>query len=112
MLRNTRRDPIEEETRPKPANPTANLHLTCLTEMQLKFVGAWTGNLIAAARTAGYSNRKAAAYKLMKDPHVAEALQAKQESMLQESGQYLARTLPLSRADVIDRLWQLAQLSP
>jgi phage terminase small subunit len=107
-----RQDPIEEETRLKPADPTANLHLQCLTAMQLKFVGAWTGNLIAAAKTAGYSNPKAAAYKLMRDPYVVEALQKKQESMLQESGEHLARTLPLSRADVIDRLWQLAQLHP
>src|SRR5579864_2826443 len=55
---------------------------------------------------------KAAAYKLMKDPEVVKALQTKQESMLQESGEHLARTLPLSRADVIDRLWQLAQVPP
>src|SRR5215467_6437147 len=55
---------------------------------------------------------KVAAYKLMKDPEVVKALQKKQEALLQESGEHLARTLPLSRADVIDRLWQLAQLSP
>jgi len=55
---------------------------------------------------------KVAAYKLLRDPEVVKALQKKQESMLQESGEHLARTLPLSRADVIDRLWQLAQLSP
>ena len=107
-----RPDPIEEETRPKPSDRASNSHLRCLTEMQLRFVGAWTGNLVAAAKTAGYSDPKRAAYKLMKDPHVVRALQAKQESMLQESGEHLARTLPLSRADVIDRLWQLAQLSP
>lgn len=106
-----RRDPIEQATRPKP-DRTSDLHLSFLTEMQLRFVSAWTGNLIAAARTAGYSDPKGAAYKLMKDPNVVEALQKKQESMLQESGEHLARTLPLSRADVIDRLWQLAQLSP
>src|SRR5205814_7090245 len=51
-------------------------------------------------------------YKLMKDPKVVQALQTKQEAMLQESGEHLARTLPLSRADVIDRLWELAQLAP
>lgn len=114
MLRNfLRPDPIEQETRLKPAeDPTTDRHLRCLTEKQLRFVGAWTGNLIAAAKTAGYSNPKAAAYKLMRDPEVVKALQAKQESMLQESGEHLARTLPLSRADVIDRLWQLAQLPP
>jgi phage terminase small subunit len=112
MFRKMRLDPIEAETRVKPADPTSNLHLSYLTEMQLRFVSAWTGNLIAAARTAGYSNPRVAAHKLMKDPNVVEALQKKQEAMLQESGEHLARTLPLSRADVIDRLWQLAQLSP
>jgi biotin operon repressor len=45
----------------------------------------------------------------MKDQNVVQALQTKQESMLQESGEPLARTLSLSRADVIDRLWELAQ---
>ena len=83
-----------------------------LSEKKLRFVAAWTGNLIAAARAAGYKHPKDAAYKLMKDPKVVKALQTKQESMLQESGEHLARTLPLSRADVIDRLWQLAQLDP
>lgn len=83
-----------------------------LSEKKLRFVAAWTGNLIAAARAAGYRDPKSAAYKLMKDPGVVKALQAKQDSILQESGEHLARTLPLSRADVIDRLWQLAQLSP
>jgi phage terminase small subunit len=105
-------DPIEEETRVKPSNPNIRSQFRCLTEMQMRFVGAWTGNLIAAAKAAGYSNPKAAAHKLMKDSYVVKALQAKQESMLQESGEHLARTLPLSRADVIDRLWQLAQLDP
>lgn len=114
MLGTIRRDRIEEETQTKPKleEMLANVHLRCLTEMQLNFVSAWSGNLIAAARAAGYSNPRAAAYKLMRDPDVVKALQIKQESMLQQSGEQFARTLPLSRADVIDRLWQLAQLSP
>jgi len=110
----TRRDPIEEETKTKPKldERLASFQLQCLTEKQLAFVSAWTGNLIAAARAAGYSNPSMAAHRLMKDPDVVKALQIKQESMLQQSGEQFARTLPLSRADVIDRLWQLAQLSP
>src|SRR5579864_7328769 len=92
--------------------PPAPEKTSFLSEKQLRFVAAWTGNLIAAARVAGYKNPRAAAYKLMKDPEVVKALQTKQESMLQESGEHLARTLPLSRADVIDRLWQLAQVPP
>jgi len=83
-----------------------------LSEKKLRFVAAWTGNLVAAARTAGYKDPRAAAYRLMKDPEVVKALQQKQDSLLHESGEHLARTLPLSRADVIDRLWQLAQLHP
>ena len=115
IFRQQQPDPIEEETRPKPDPEEQRAHrfqLRCLTDMQLRFVSAWTGNLIAAARAAGYSDPKGAAYKLMKEPHVVEALQQKQESMLRESGEHLARTLPLCRADVIDRLWQLAQLNP
>lgn len=90
----------------------AGVHSRFLNQRQLAFVSAWTGNLIGAARAAGYADPKAAAYKLMKDPHVVEALRVKQEAMLQESGEQLARALPLSRVDVIDRLWQLAQMSP
>src|SRR5215469_17538814 len=90
----------------------AGVHSRFLNQRQLAFVSAWTGNLIGAARAAGYADPKAAAYKLMRDPHVVEALRVKQEAMLQESGEHLARALPLSRVDVIDRLWQLAQMSP
>src|SRR5437016_2328144 len=106
LRRRYMRDDIEE---PESPAPEENFFLT---EKKLRFVAAWTGNLVAAARAAGYKDPKSSAYKLMKDPDIAKALQAKQESMLQESGEHLARTLPLSRADVIDRLWQLAQLGP
>src|SRR5579864_4005092 len=77
---------------------------TCfLSEKQLRFVAAWAGNLIAAARVAGYKNPRAAAYKLMKDPEVVKALQTKQESLLQESGEHLARTLPRHRSTRSER---------
>lgn len=105
MRRRLMDDDIEKPERPSEENPF-------LSEKKLRFVAAWTGNLVAAARTAGYKDPKGAAYKLMKDPDVVQALQTKQEALLQESGEHLARTLPLSRADVIDRLWQLAQLGP
>src|SRR5438552_10654303 len=92
MRRRLIKDDIERPERPTPEeNPF-------LSEKKLRFVAAWTGNLIAAARTAGYKDPKNAAYKLMKDPDVVQALQTKQEAMLQESGEHLARTLPLSRA--------------
>lgn len=99
-------DDIDEKT------PPVHEESFFLSTKKLAFVSAWAGNLAAAARAAGYKNPRDAAYKLMKDPEVVKALQKKQESMLQESGEHLARTLPLSRADIIDRLWQLAQLSP
>jgi phage terminase small subunit len=105
-------DRIVEETEKDLKTPDDPVEFRFLTSKQIRFVAAWTGNLVAAARTAGYQNPKAAAYRLMQDPNVVKALQHKQGSMLQESGEHLARTLPLSRADVIDRLWQLAQLSP
>lgn len=101
-----------DEDRIDPNTLRVGVHSRFLTQRQLAFVSAWTGNLIGAARAAGYADPKAAAYKLMKDPHVVEALRVKQEAMLQESGEQLARSLPLSRVDVIDRLWQLAQMSP
>src|SRR6266481_2332539 len=93
-MRNLRRrfikDDIEEPESPPPDEGFF------LSEKKLRFVAAWTGNLLAAARAAGYKDAKGAAYKLMKDPEVVKALQKKQESMLQESGAHLARTLPLS----------------
>jgi len=107
-------DDIEPQENPIAAFHRAlqNREPNFLSEKKLRFVAAWTGNLLAAARTTGYKNPRDAAYKLMRDPEVVKALQKKQDSLLQESGEHLARTLPLSRADVIDRLWQLAQLHP
>lgn len=99
-------DDIEKSSPPEPEERFF------LSQKKLNFVAAWSGNLIAAARAAGYKDPKGAAYKLMKDPEVVKALQKKQEAMLQESGEQFARTIPLSRADVIERLWQLAQLQP
>src|SRR5689334_2789141 len=99
-------DDIEKSSPPEPEERFF------LSQKKLNFVAAWSGNLIAAARAAGYRDAKGAAYKLMKDPEVVKALQKKQEAMLQESGEQFARTIPLSRADVIERLWQLAQLQP
>ncbi len=83
-----------------------------LSERKLRFVAAWAGNLVAAARVAGYKDPKSAAYKLGKDRLVVKALAKKQESMLREAAEQFVRAIPLSRSDVIDRLWQLAQLSP
>ena len=107
-LRRFIKDDIDEPEQ----TPPVNLDTSFLSEKKLRFVAAWAGNLLAAARAAGYKNPRDAAYKIMKDTEVVKALQKKQESMLQGSGEQLARTLPLARADVVNRLWQLAQISP
>ncbi len=111
-LQRLRRHPVKDDIEPPEPEPSIPEENFFLSEKKLRFVAAWTGNLLAAARAAGYKDPRSAAYKLMKDPKVVQALQTKQESMLQESGEQMARTLPLSRPDVIDRLWQLAQLAP
>src|SRR5215813_12319773 len=100
IFRNHRPDPIEVATKVKqtPEDRTAEFRMQHLTEKQLRFVSAWTGNLIGAARAAGYSNPRAAAYKLMRTPEVVQALQHKQEVMVRESGEQFARTVPLCRA--------------
>ena len=88
------RDDIEPQEDPIVAFHKALRNAQCnvLSQKKLRFVAAWTGNLVAAARTAGYTDPRQAAYKLMKDPDVVKALQQKQESLLKESGEHLART--------------------
>src|SRR5262249_3440475 len=91
-----RPDPIEVATKikSKPEDRIAEIRLTNLTEKQLLFVSAWTGNLIAPARPAGYSNPMAAADKPRRRPEVVSALQHKQGGRVRESGEQFARTVP------------------
>ena len=48
-----------------------------LTPKQVEFVLAWSGDLTAAARAAGYSHPAVAAAKLMANPAVAAAIRRK-----------------------------------
>lgn len=79
---------------------------------QVKALFCWSGDLLAAARAAGYGNPKAAVNRLMKNRVFTHNLQRKQESMAEESGRLLGKQLTVCRAEVINRLWELAQLPP
>jgi hypothetical protein len=83
-----------------------------LNLMQMKVLFSWNGDLVSAARAAGYKNPRAAALKLMRNPVFTYNLQRKQESMAEESGKILGQQLTVSRAEVINRLWELARMSP
>lgn len=83
-----------------------------LNLMQTKALLSWNGDLIAAARAAGYKSPKAAALKLMRNPVFTYNLQRKQESMAEESGKILGQQLAVSRTEVINRLWELARMAP
>jgi phage terminase small subunit len=78
----------------------------------LKFVTCYEGNATVAARAAGYTNPVASSKQLMKNLVITKLIQTKQESMAKESGKLLAKQITVCRADVINRLWDLAQLRP
>lgn len=78
----------------------------------LKFVTCFEGNATVAARAAGYTNPVASSKQLMKNPVITKLIQTKQESMAKESGKLLGQRITVSRAGVINRLWELAQLAP
>lgn len=80
--------------------------------MQMKVLLSWNGDLVAAARAAGYKNPKVAALNLMKNPVFTYNLQRKQESMAEESGKTLGRQMTVSRTEIINRLWELARMAP
>jgi phage terminase small subunit len=77
----------------------------------LKFVSAWQGTAISAARAAGYKHPKASAEKLMKNPTVIDAIKKKQDALSEESGKRLAQELNFCRTDVLNRMWQIANPS-
>ncbi len=83
-----------------------------LTPKQLKFVAAWQGDVVAAARAAGYRKPESMAYKLMDDPAVANEIRRKQRIMTEESAKRLAGQLNFDRAHVLNRLWEIAQIPP
>ncbi|HEY6351676.1 MAG TPA: hypothetical protein VI636_19925 [Candidatus Angelobacter sp.] len=82
-----------------------------LTKKMLAFVAAWQGDAVAAARTAGYSNPKSSAEKLMSNPTINDAIKKKQDATVEESGRRLGKELNFCRADVLNRMWELANPS-
>jgi phage terminase small subunit len=83
-----------------------------LSEKMMKFVAAWQGNAVAAAHAAGYRNPKISAYRVMKEPIVRDAIRRKQKAMIEESGKLLGAQLNFTRSHVLNRLWEIAQMSP
>src|SRR5437764_2932084 len=83
-----------------------------LTDKQQEFVRVWSGNARLAARDAGYKNPRGSADQLTSDPAVVAALKRKQDAMAEESGRRLGAHINVCRADIINRLWDLAMMSP
>jgi phage terminase small subunit len=83
-----------------------------LSEKKLKFVVAWQGNDIAAARAAGYRKPKSMAFRVMKDETVKNAIRSKQKIMIEESAKRIAAQLTFNRSQVLNRLWEIAQIPP
>jgi phage terminase small subunit len=81
-----------------------------LTPKQLKFVAAWQGDVVAAARAAGYRKPESMAYKLMDDPAVANEIRRKQRIMTEESAKRLAGQLkvPKGRSES-SPAWSIAE---
>jgi len=91
--------------------PTRDSEATgILNKQMLEFVAAWQGNAIAAARAAGYKNPKSSAEKLMNNEAIRAAIKEKQIAMSEESGRLFARELKFCRNDVLNRMWELANL--
>ena len=83
-----------------------------LTKPMLKFVAAWQGDPCAAARAAGYSKPPVAACKLIQNPIIAREIRRKQRIMTEESAKRLAGQLNFDRSHVLNRLWEISQISP
>jgi phage terminase small subunit len=83
-----------------------------LSEKKLKFVAAWQGDAIAAARAAGYRKPKSMAFRIMQDETVQTELRRKQRIMTDESAKRIAGQLVFDRSHVLNRLWEIAQIPP
>src|SRR5579872_2767306 len=82
-----------------------------LTEMQLKFVECWRGNATDAARRANYAHPEQAASKLLANPVVAKAIQAKQAYILAQSAERLGDAVQdIPDEEIVSGLRQLARL--
>jgi hypothetical protein len=83
-----------------------------LSEKMLKFIAAWQGNAIAAAKAAGYRKPQVVACRLMKNPTIRAEIRRKQIAMTEESGKRLGVELTFDRSHVLNRLWEIAQIPP
>ena len=83
-----------------------------LNYRQMQFVYLWKGDAIEAAAAAGYRDPKSAAYYLMQQEIICNLIRKKQEKIAEEAGKALGKQLSFYRTDVINRLWELAQLPP
>ncbi len=83
-----------------------------LSTKMLKFVAAWAGDAIAAARAAGYRHPESVASKIMQNQTVSAEIRRKQRIMTEESAKGLASQLNFNRSHVLNRLWEIAQLTP
>lgn len=93
--------------------PTRNTFTTgILNPRQMDFVHYWKGDAVEAARAAGYGDAKSAAFHLMQHEVICELIRKKQAALAEESGKAIARQLSFYRSDVINRLWELANMSP
>src|SRR5947207_8096676 len=83
-----------------------------LTEQQLQFIACWQGSAVAAAAAAGYRDPVDAGYKLMQRKPIREGIRMKQNAIAEETGRALGKQIAVCRADVINRLWDLAMMDP
>jgi hypothetical protein len=82
-----------------------------LSAKMLKFIAVWQGDALAAARAAGYRTPKTAACKLLNNPTIKAAIRQKQRIITEESAKRLAGQLNFDRSHVLNRLWEIAQIS-
>src|SRR5436305_12499819 len=78
----------------------------------LKFIAAWQSNDIAAARAAGYRKPEIVACRLMKNKTIQNEIRRKQRIMTEESAKRIAAQLDFNRSQVLNRLWEIAQIPP
>ena len=80
-----------------------------LTPKMWAFVGAFNGDQMAAAKTAGFKYPKQAGYRLMQNPAVQEAVKAKQNAMVQSMGKRIADEITISPVEVVNILAEIAR---
>jgi hypothetical protein len=75
-----------------------------LSKKELLFVSHWAGNDKEAAKLAGYKQASKSAYKISARPHVAAALQEKQDKIIAESAVSIAEPIRITRNKIINGL--------